>query len=254
MRFCSLSLLLLLLLSPGSLRAEEIALFTVDVKLSGTGVDQLDVRLSCEREPPFELIQTVPVDATRSFTVAIPADKGMSCTIDTQAPTGHQLAFVGDGGSVFDPDGAGCTFSDVRRGHTNFCQIKIANEKTTLAVFKRWIGTSEKEPDVEISLDCGNGETYRPLRINTDRPGEWELQVSDPDGITCSVSEERSDAYVDDVSDCRDLLILSGASEECTIVNTRVVKMIEMLNRYGLAVMVLAFMVVGGLAARKMIP
>jgi hypothetical protein len=30
--------------------------------------------------------------------------------------------------------------------------------------------------------------------------------------------------------------------------------MIEMLNRYGLAVMVLAFMVVGGLAARKMMP
>jgi hypothetical protein len=242
------------LLSPGLLRSEEIALFTVDVKLSGSGVDQLDVVLSCDREPPLEFRLTVPVDTTRTFTVPAPPDRGMSCTVDTQAPTGHQLAFAGDGGSRFDPDGAGCTFSDVRRGHTNFCQIKIANEKTTLAVYKRWIGTSEKEPDVEISLDCGTGESYRPLRINADRPGEWELQVSDPDGISCSVTEQRSDAYVDDVSDCRDLLILSGASEECTIVNTRVVKMIEMLNRYGLAVMVLAFMVVGGLAARKMLP
>ena len=66
--------------------------------------------------------------------------------------------------------------------------------------------------------------------------------------------EEKSDTYIDDVEDCQDLLIRPGAEEECTVVNTRVVKMIEMFNRYGLFVMILAFMIVGGLAARKVIP
>jgi hypothetical protein len=37
------------------------------------------------------------------------------------------------------------------------------------------------------------------------------------------------------------------------VVNTKVVKMIEMLNRYGLFIMIGVFMVVGGLAARKVI-
>ena len=55
------------------------------------------------------------------------------------------------------------------------------------------------------------------------------------------------------MSDCEDLVILPGASEECTVVNTKVVKMIDMLNRYGLVIMILVFMVVGGFAARKVI-
>lgn len=68
------------------------------------------------------------------------------------------------------------------------------------------------------------------------------------------MSEEKNDAWISETSDCSDLLILPGAEEECTVVNTKVVKMIEVFNRYGLVIMILAFMAVGGLAARKMIP
>jgi hypothetical protein len=38
------------------------------------------------------------------------------------------------------------------------------------------------------------------------------------------------------------------------MVNTKVVKMIEMLNRYGLVIMILVFMVVGMIAARRFVP
>ena len=64
-------------------------------------------------------------------------------SITTRPLPGHQLGFLGDGGSQFEPGEAGCTFRGVQRGHSNFCQIQVENQETSLTVFKRWIGTSE---------------------------------------------------------------------------------------------------------------
>ena len=177
----------------------------------------------------------------------------MVCRLTPQRLPGHELGFLGDGGSQFEAEAPGCTFSNVRRGHSNFCQIRVEDQETTLTVFKDWIGTSERESDSRISLDCGNGRNYPRLAINTDKPGAWMLTVDRDDGFLCSVSEREGDGYIADISDCQDLLILPGADEECTIVNTKVVKMIEMLNRYGLVAMILVFMAVGGIAARRVI-
>jgi hypothetical protein len=38
------------------------------------------------------------------------------------------------------------------------------------------------------------------------------------------------------------------------MVNTKVVKMIQMLNRYGLVIMILVFLIAGMFAARRMMP
>jgi hypothetical protein len=108
--------------------------------------------------------------------------------------------------------------------------------------------------DVAVSLDCGSELRLEDLPLNKGKPGKWLLDVTDAEGIICRVREEKGDSYLSDTSDCDDLLIRPGAREECTVVNTKVVKMIEMLNRYGLVIMILAFMVVGGFAARKAMP
>ena len=139
------------------------------------------------------------------------------------------------------------------RGHSNFCQIQVENQDTSLTVFKHWIGTSENEDDVTVFLDCGDDGSYEPRPVNSDRPVTWDLTVNDANGFLCGVSEPSDDSFIADTSDCQELLILPGAREECTVVNTKVVKMIEMLNRYGLFIMIGVFMVVGGLAARKVI-
>lgn len=234
--------------------AEEIALFTVDVNLSGTGVEQVEVLLECDLDRPFSLRFSVPVDSTRAYTVPVPEGREVNCRIlTTDELPGHQLGYLGDGGSHFEVDGPGCTFTGVQQGHSNFCQIQVENQDTSLTVFKRWIGTSERENDVRVMLDCGNGRTYEPQRVNGDTPVTWQLNVDSADGFLCRVTEPGSDSYIGDASDCENLLILPGAREECTVVNTKVVKMIEMLNRYGLFVMIAVFMVVGGLAARRVI-
>lgn len=244
---------LLFFVNPVVAAGEEIALFTVDARLSGAGLESIDVELVCDRDPPFQLTLTVPAHSSRRFTVAAPVE-GMTCALKTADLPGRRLEFLGDGGSTFDPDGEGCTFTGVMRGHSNFCQIRVESEDTTLTVFKHWIGTSDREEDARVTLECSDGVQHRPLMINTDRTATWKLDVTSADGIVCDVIEEKSDTYIDDAGDCQGLLIRPGAEEECTVVNTRVVKMIEMFNRYGLFVMILAFMIVGGFAARKVIP
>ena len=254
MRFRTFAFLAFVFLSPGSVAAEEIVLFTVDVKLRGTGVESLDVSLECDLDRPLSIQLTIPVDSSQTFTAPAPADRDMTCLLTAQQLPGQQLKFLGDGGSVFDAESPGCRFTGIRRGHSNFCQIQVEKQETSLTVFKRWIGTSRPEKDVDVFLDCGQGRTYRPLSINAGEPDSWTFEVDRPEGLVCSVSEEESDSWIADTDDCRDLLILPGAREECTVVNTKVVKMIEMLNRYGLVVMILVFMVVGGFAARRVIP
>jgi hypothetical protein len=254
MRPLSIAILSLALLGQAPAKAEEIVLFTVDVNLTGTGLSELEVNIHCDLDRPLSLDLSVPVDSTRSFTVPAPAERDMTCLLTTAALPGYQLRFLGDGGSDYDPDSPGCRFSGVKRGHSNFCQIQVENRNTSLTVFKHWIGTSEKEDDVTVSLDCGRGLAHKPLRINADRPDTWTIEVNDADGFRCSVSEADSDRYMGDTGDCENLLILPGAREECTVVNTKVVKMIEVFNRYGLVIMILIFMVVGGIAARRLMP
>jgi hypothetical protein len=253
MRWLLFSLLFYLVGSVPVLAANEIAFFTVDVKLKGTGLEALDVNFRCDFDQPLSLDFRIPIDDSRTFTVPIPAEGGRSCVLTTGSLPAHTLRYLGDGGSIFDEEAEGCRFTGIERGHSNFCQIQVESQETSLTVYKHWVGTSEPEPDVRAMLDCGQGGRYEVKRINLRKSATWSLVITSADGLTCSVSEPESEDYMADTSDCQDLVILAGAEEECTIVNTKVVKMIEALNRYGLVVMILVFMVVGGFAARRFV-
>jgi hypothetical protein len=186
--------------------------------------------------------------------VPTPDDGETTCTLTASPVPGQKLTYLGDGGSVFEASGPGCRFSGIRGGHSNFCQVRVENRETSLTVFKHWIGTSKREEDISVSLTCDQGGPFPELSVNENKPVTWPLLVNDENGFVCRVSEAPGEGYTSDVSDCEAMLIRPGAKEACTVVNTKVVKMIEVFNRYGLAVMILAFMVVGGLAARRAIP
>jgi hypothetical protein len=119
-----------------------------------------------------------------------------------------------------------------------------------LKVYKKWIGAAGDEADVEIRLFCRQGEKFEPRRINHDHPDGWQIQQVPADGMFCNVREIVRDSFIADVGDCLDLLVVPGQDVECTMVNTKVVKRIDMLNRYGLAMMV-TVMLGAGLAAVK---
>jgi hypothetical protein len=234
--------------------AEDTAAFTVDVKPGDTPMALLQVTLNCFEGGDRTLSARIPPGESRSFSIPIPSGRSLNCLLGALPIPGQRLAFRGDGGSEVELTGEGCLFSGVQAGHANFCQIEVEQEHTSLTVYKKWIGTADPEPDVEIRLLCNDGEAPESRQINQDRPGGWKLQVTDPDGLECDVFERERDDFRADISDCQDLIVRPGAREECTMVNTKVVKMIQMLNRYGLFVMIGVFAIAGMVAARRMMP
>jgi hypothetical protein len=240
------------------LRAEEVAEFTVDTRLGDVAGEGVQVRLECETGDPVvsPVVRSalLPRNGTKVFQVSAPAGRNLTCTVSVDTPPGIEVIYRGDGGSETDIGYSGCRFTGVRAGHANFCQIEVRSRTTSVTVYKKWIGAKRKEPGVRIELVCAGEQVQASREINTGRPGGWFLEVTDPEGVTCDVFEEKRDEFIPDERDCRNLLVLPGSEEECTLVNTKVVKMIEMLNRYGLVIMILVFLAVGMAAARRFVP
>ncbi len=229
------------------------ASFTVDARVDQVILAQLDVRLSCNSATPAQQRVTLDFDGTHEFTVSIQGAGGAACTLVAVLPSGQNVTYVGDGGSVIELDDQGCHYTGVSPGHANFCQVQVAKEATRLTVYKNWIGGTGEEPNVNIRLACNDQTQGIALWINAGSSQTWELEVADPNGIRCSVYEDELDSFRADQSDCSDLLILPGADEACTLVNTKVVKRIETLNRYGLGAMILIMLTAGLLAIKRLV-
>ena len=121
----------------------------------------------------------------------------------------------------------------------------------SLTVYLKWVGASGRESDVRISLDCEDGRDYGYRYINEDAAGGWDISGLGAAGMLCNVTEEERDSYRRDIIDCQGLYIVPGAREECTLVNTKIVKRIEMFNRYGVFVLILLVLGVGLIAIRR---
>jgi hypothetical protein len=133
---------------------------------------------------------------------------------------------------------------------TNGSQSTGELPNAELLVYKKWIGASGGEGNVEVHLSCRDDDYFKPRYINRDQPGGWEIRNIPRQGIFCTVSEIERETFIADDSDCSDLLVVPGQGAECTIVNTKIVKRIDMLNRYGLILMI-SVMLGAGLAAVK---
>lgn len=238
-------------------REVPAATFTVDAKLGGDSGQHVGVVLSC-RSAAGEAVHTEQATLADGETVELrlpgPPAGGVDCVVTADHSAGLSIGYRGDGGSEVDISDAGCRFLGVTAGHANFCQVRVEARVTSITVYKKWIGARGDEDDVLARLHCGGAAVPEPLPINAGRPGTWTLEVTEADGILCQVTEDEREDFVPDMTDCRDLLVLPGTQEECTLVNTKVVKMIDMLNRYGLGIMIAVFAVAGMLAARKFVP
>ncbi len=230
------------------------AKFTVDARVDPEILAKLDVRLNCDSAAPIEQGVTLDFDGSHEFLVDVAETSSASCTLVALLPIDQNVTYVGDGGSSIELDDRGCHFKGISAGHSNFCQIHVAKEVTRLTVYIKWIGAAGEEPNVNIRLECNLEEQGRSLWINSASSQSWELEGSDPSGFTCNVFEDVLDTFRADQSDCRNLLIMPGTDEECTLVNTKFVKRIEMLNRYGLGIMILVMLMVGLLAIKRLLP
>jgi len=136
-------------------------------------------------------------------------------------------------------------------GNRRECRLEVTQDPVDLVVYLEWIGPSGEEEDVRVSLECESGNYSGYRYVNAGRPDGWEIRDIDPEGILCNVSEEVRDNFRPDIIDCQGLLVLPGKGEECTLINTKIVKRIEMLNRYGIVVMIVLVLGIGLIAVRR---
>jgi hypothetical protein len=176
----------------------------------------------------------------------------INCRVKAIPPAGYSVSYETRGDSSSLVDRNGCLFARITQGQSNDCEISLTQEPVRLTVYKKWVGASGQEQDVQISLECESGEFSGYRYINEGSPNGWEIRDIDPEGILCNVSETVRDNFNPDIIDCQGLYILPGKGEECTLVNTKIVKRIEMLNRYGKLIMIFLVLVVGLVAMKRL--
>jgi hypothetical protein len=140
----------------------------------------------------------------------------------------------------------------VARGDITGEASDSSRQGVALQVYKKWIGASGSETRVEINLVCEDGDTFQPRFIDRDHPDGWIIKQVPASGMFCSVTEVAKDTFVPNVEDCRNLLVVPGQEAECTMVNTKVVKRINMFNRYGLGLMILVMLTAGLVSVRRL--
>lgn len=246
-----LTVFLLSLSLPATAEPESRTTFEVEALFDDGLLREVELDLICGSGNPKQ--QTRRLRSGTSFTWRVDDFKPgtTSCQLRAHVPNGFSVEYRAASAAVSRADRNGCQFAEIGNGQRHRCRIRIDQDPVSLTVYKKWIGGQGNEPDVEVRLDCDAVAAPGPRYINEGLPGSWDIRDIDPGGVRCDVTEAPRDSYVAEENDCKGLLIVPGRGEECTMVNTKIVKRIEMLNRYGKAVLVVVILVAGLIAARK---
>jgi hypothetical protein len=211
----------------------------------------LQVDLNCGVDHPDN--HTVIVDNPGRFVLqeTWSSAPGARCQVRADLPLGYSVSYRVEGGADSSANRNGCRFAQPGSGEAVLCHFEITQNPVKLMVYKKWIGGSGEEQDVRVSLDCESGDYSGFRYVNEGAPDGWEIRNIDPEGILCNVSEKVRENFEADIIDCQGLYVLPGKGEECTLLNTKIVKRIEMLNRYGRVIMIILILGVGLLAMRR---
>jgi hypothetical protein len=230
---------------------DNIANFDLDLQFDPQLLSEIEVELLCNAgEPQRQQVHLTATGRKRLNLVGFDDNKPV-CQLRALLPLGYSVEYQSASESKHRANQHGCQFTAVRHGQTHDCRIRITQNTVPLMVYKKWIGGTGQEPDVEIKLLCGDRAVAQPRFINRESPSGWEVSDIRVDGLSCDVVEKPGDTFVADQSDCQGLLVFPARGAECTMVNTKVVKRIEMLNRYGKAIMIVVMLVAGLIAVRR---
>ena len=243
----------LCLILPALLLAEEgnTANFDLNLQFDPRLLGEVEIELLCNSGEPRR--QQIRLSATGHERLNLIGfnDREPVCQLRALLPHGYSVEYQSASEGKHRANEHGCQFTAVSRGQTHDCRIRITQNTVLLTVYKKWVGGAGQEPNVEIQLRCGDHAFAEPRFINRESPGGWEVSDIGVDGLSCDVVEKLRDTFIADQTDCQGLLIFPARGAECTMVNTKVVKRIEMLNRYGKAIMILVMLVAGLIAVRR---
>jgi hypothetical protein len=243
----------LLLMLPALLLAEEGAPANFDLNLQFDPglINAVEFELLCNSGEPRRQQLELSVAGRKRLNLTRFEDGEPVCQMRALLPHGYSVEYQSASAEKHRANEHGCQFTTVSHGQSYDCLISITQNAVPLMVYKKWVGGTGQEPDVEIQLACADHAFTEPRFINRESPGGWEVSEIGVDGLSCDVIEMPGDTFVADQSDCQGLLLFPARGAECTMVNTKIVKRIEMLNRYGKAIMILVMLVAGLAAVRR---
>jgi hypothetical protein len=224
---------------------------SVDARFRQSRLPALDLELQCNPGLPGKEERKLVSDEVFDWTAGTPPNRTSTCQLLARLPAGYSAAYFVDGQTQAAPAARGCQFRGMAAGDHGACRLEITQDPVDLVVYLEWIGPSGEEEDVRVSLECESGDYSGYRYVNAGRPDGWKIRDIDPEGILCNVSEEVRDNFRPDIIDCQGLWVLPGKGEECTLINTKIVKRIEMLNRYGIVVMIVLVLGIGLVAVRR---
>jgi hypothetical protein len=231
--------------------AESEANFVAEVTFNPELLADIEITFVCTTGTPGRLSTRLQANTTFNWTSGQIDSGATFCQVYAELPRGFSVGYMASGNSMSRVDENGCQYAEVRSGESNRCLITVTQDHVPVTVYKKWIGATGDEADVQVTLDCAGGILVGRGFINQGLPTTWQLDGIPPEGKLCSVTEAGDESFTSDESDCKDLLILPGRGEACTMVNTKVVKRIEMLNRYGKIIMIVVMLTAGLIAVRR---
>ena len=230
---------------------EAGATISVSAQFEPRLLPSLEIDLFCGRDHPDNRSITLSGPGHKVLLEGARESSKAGCRVRADLPPGYSVTYHAVGHTDSTVSGNGCLFPPSVSGEQNDCQLGVTQNPVMLMVYKKWIGGSGEEKDVRVSLDCESGDYSGYRYINEGSPDGWEIRDIHPDGILCNVSEQVRDNFEADIIDCQGLFVLPGKGEECTLLNTKIVKRIEMLNRYGKFIMIFLILVAGLLAMKR---
>ena len=253
---CSFLAFCLFLLYAGSALGQGLenpqASIVVDLQFEPDYPGTADVHFRCSFGEPRQRELTVGSGKILELELVDFRPSGATCQLWALPVPGYAVKYSVEGDAAYKADQNGCQFFGFRDGQLNSCQILLKQNPVKLTVYKKWLGGSGEEEDVQVSLECENGDYSGYRYVNEGSPDGWEISQFDPEGILCNVSETVRESFSPDIIDCQGLYIRPGRGDECTLINTKIVKRIEMLNRYGKIVMIVLVLAIGMVAVRRL--
>ena len=233
-------------------QANQGSVLSAGAKFDSDLLDSVKIQLYCNQGEPQKREFVLYDGKELELPVDTVGTSATNCQIIASLPGGYSAVYSVDGPGAYVADEEGCMFARIASSQSNSCRIEVTQNPVHLVVYKKWIGASGEEADIGISLSCESGSYSGDRFINQGSPAGWKIRDIDPEGILCNVSEAVRDSFRPDILDCQGLLIIPGRDEECTMVNTKIVKRIEMLNRFGKIVMVVLVLAIGLVAVKRL--
>lgn len=258
-----------------STNSEPSARFVVQKRfIDGNNITPVTLELSCNTGLPLNQSLTVlPNEGVFgqfevNFIVKSFDNEQLSCTVSEENVAGYTPTYtcLGESSCLAAQSSESCSFSQIKIGSENLCQVQNYPDPVPLTVHKEWLFTNGEpggSDTTEIQLECQNVWDGDGDRNGDSMFWTWQVEGSTnqtavvyPDfagNTQCRATEHPVFSAVEADNGCAAWIPLGigDSGKSCTIINTVFLEGIPTLSDYGLLLFAVLMLITGMVAIRR---